>query len=195
MKKLLALLLTVTMLLGGVSAWAQEDEDEVQAMLPVLDSVMRAMVEMDCSYQPQDSAYFWMVLSLLAVNWGQDNLLCEIEENELKVPRQVMQEYASAAFLDYDDLLPIPAESETAMVRYDEAWDAYYVGLGDVGDSYTQIASVSQLEDGSTQVEVTMGSYDVPQMYTMQAVLAPNPYADGMADPVYLYSVSSASLA
>ena len=81
------------------------------------------------------------------------------------------------------------------MVRYDEAWDAYYVGLGDVGDSYTQIASVSQLEDGSTQVEVTMGSYDVPQMYTMQAVLAPNPYADGMADPVYLYSVSSASLA
>ena len=121
--------------------------------------------------------------------------LCELEENELTVPRQVMQEYASAAFLDYDDLLPIPAESETVMVRYDEAWDAYYVGLGDVGDSYTQIASVSQLEDGSTQVEVTMGSYDVPQMYTMQAVLAPNPYADGMADPVYLYSVSSASLA
>ena len=77
MKKLLALLLTVTMLLGGVSAWAQEDEAGVQAMLPVLDSVMRAMVEMDCSYQPQDSAYFWMVLSLLAVNWGQDNLLCE----------------------------------------------------------------------------------------------------------------------
>ena len=36
MKKLLALLLTVTMLLGGVSAWAQEDEAGVQAMLPVL---------------------------------------------------------------------------------------------------------------------------------------------------------------
>ncbi len=193
MKKLLALLLTVSMMFAGISAACAQEDEDVQAMLPVLDSVLRAMVELDCDYQPRDSAYFWAVLSMLAVNWGMDHLLCEIEENELRVPRQVMQEYAAAAFFDYDDLLPV--EDGGFSVRYDEGMDAYYLGLGDAGDSYTEIAGVSQLEDGQTQVEVTLKAGDGALLYTMEALLVPNPYADGIADPIYLYSVSSATLA
>ena len=70
MKKVLLLLLTFAWILTGTSAFVQADaESSIRAMLPVLDSILRASWELDRAYNPADTEYFWTVLGYLSVNW------------------------------------------------------------------------------------------------------------------------------
>lgn len=187
MKRFIAVLITLAVLMSGASLAAQEKDADVEAMLPVLDSVMRAMIDCNCAYAPDYDDYFWTTLCMLAVNWNMDDPLCELVGDELRVPRKLMEEYASAAFSTFDSLLPIG--DDFTLARYDEAWDAYMVGLGDVGDSATHIAGYSFIEDGTVMVDVVMSSHDEPELYTMLAGLEPNP--DGIS---YAYSVNEGIL-
>ncbi|MDO4549530.1 MAG: hypothetical protein Q4D04_15680 [Clostridia bacterium] len=193
MKRIIAVLMVLSMLTMGVPlAAANETRDsDVEAMLPVLDSVMYAMIECNRAYSPDNSEYFWTTLAMIAVNWDIDNPLSEVVDPELRVPRRLMQEYAAAAFANYTDLLPV---EQDGLVRYDEAWDAYFVGLGDKGDIETRISGYSFLEDGTVEVEVVMSSFDEVELYTMTASLEPNPYADAVTGGTYAYSVSEAIL-
>lgn len=194
MKKTLTVLLVVVLLFGALpSAMAQgEPETSMEEMLPVLDSVMRAMVDCNCAYSPDSSAYFWTVLGLLAVNWQSNDPLCEIVDEQLRVPKKLMQEYAAAAFLTYDDLLPL--DGVDGWIAYDADWDAYTVGLGDVGDSYTRIKAVHANGDGTFGVDVAMEDGEGRELYVMTSTLAPNPYADAVSDGTFPYSVSEGIL-
>ena len=193
MKKVLLLLLTFAWILTGTSAFAQADaESSIRAMLPVLDSILRASWELDRAYNPADAEYFWTVLGYLSVNWEAANPQSEVLESELRVPRLLMREYASAAFLEYDDLLPLPEAKEDFFVRYDASWDAYFVRLGDMGESTVTLRNWNQQEDGSISVELTMDAPDVPQLCSLRASMVANPYADSVAEPTFLWSVSAA---
>lgn len=189
MKRLLAAVLAICMLLAA-PAFAEES-GSLEDMHPILDSVLRAM-EGDMVYAPGDSAYFWSVLGLLCINWEWDNPLCEISESELRVPRQAMQEFATAAFLEYSDLLPLP-EGEF-FVRYDEGWDSYFVMMADGGESWTEMSEPTWNEDGTATVDVSLNAYGTPDILVMRATLAANPYADAVTEPTYLYSVSAAEI-
>lgn len=189
MKRLISALLALVLLASGACLAAQDTDSDVEAMLPVLDSVMRAMIERNCAYAPDYADYYWTTLCMLAVNWNIDDALCEVVDNELRVPRKLMEEFAVAAFYNLDALPPI--SDDFTLARYDEAWDAYMVSLGDVGDSYTYIANYEYNEDGTVMVNVVMGSHDEPVLYSMLSTLAPNPNGAGYT---YAYSVTEGIL-
>jgi len=170
----------------------EEDVDGmVQDMMPILDSIVRTIgIEGEGQYDPQDEGCFWYVLQQMGVNWGQTHPLYEKEGDTIILPRQVMQEFASAAFYEYDDLLPVP-EYLAESVAYDEGLDAYRLAPSDMGDSYTELESVTR--DGD-RLNVTVALYvgDGELLGHVDFVLISNPYSDGITDPTYYYSVVDA---
>lgn len=190
MKRFISILMALVLLASGAClAEAQDADADVAAMLPVLDSVMRAMIERNCAYAPDYNDYYWTTLCMLAVNWNIDDPLCEVVGDELRVPRKLMEEYAVAAFHTFDGLPAIG--DDFTLAYYDEAWDAYMVGLGDVGDSFTYIYDYEFIGDGTVMAVVVMGSHDESALYTMLASLAPNPNGEGYT---YAYSVTEGIL-
>ncbi|MPM85375.1 hypothetical protein SDC9_132455 [bioreactor metagenome] len=172
-----------------------DEEETVEAMMPILDSIVRTMCIGDtAAYQPQDPEFFWNMLYLMGVNWGHTHPLVEQTEEYVKVPRQVMQEFASAAFLDYSDLLPVP-ESMAGSLWYDEGLDAYCLAYSDKGDTETKLESVAAGADGSITAVVNL--YETPDTFLnmVEFVLVANPYVDGISEPTYFYTVRSATLA
>lgn len=166
----------------------------IDAMLPAMDSIVRAMgVTGDArEYRPRDPECFWPVLYLMAMNWESEHPLTSVDGDRLIVPRKLMQELASAAFFDYDDLLAdVPSGFSEAAV-YDEALDAYRLALSDAGDSYTEIESFEKHADGS--LGVTVGMYAGREEYLggIRFTLRDNPYVSGITQPTYYYSVSDA---
>lgn len=159
-------------------------DDKIAAMLPVFDSVICVMGE--DGYKPTDKTFFWTTLYLMAVNFENDKIEA-VEDGQLKVPRQVMQEYATAFFKDYSDLLEIPKELSD-IIKYDESWDAYMVNASDRGESFTEIVNYTA-EGENIQVITELKDRDtVYGTYTF--TLITNPYLDAFAAPVYYYTVS-----
>lgn len=151
---------------------------KIEAMEPVFDSLIRAMNETGSKYAPRDQEYFWSTLYLMGVNYGGNNSLVEKEEFEYKVPRKVMQEYASACFLDYDDLLDFPEECS---IQYSEDYDAYILQLSDKGDLEVKVTSIEESKEGYLVTVTASGTY--------QFTIVDNPYASGIADPAFYYTV------
>ncbi len=166
----------------------------VEAMMPILDSILNTMGMTDTTpYAPKDADFFWSVLYLTGVNWGHTHPLIEYNNVHAIIPSQVMQEFASAAFRDYDDLLPLPQSFEDAM-QYDDGLDAYLLALSDRGDSSTTLDSVEANADGSVTALVSL--HIAPDAFwgTMEFNLAANPYAEAISEPTYLYTVQDAKL-
>lgn len=169
-------------------------EKNVEAMMPILDSIIRTLgIEGEFAFDSEDPEIFWSVLYLMGENWGSVHPLVTVEEDfdyTTIVPRQVMQEFASAAFLAYDDLLPIPDDYAQA-VQYDESLDAYRLSPSDMGDAITHLESVSVSEG---VVTVIVGYY-VGEVGTDELLgkfdftLVDNPYADAISDPIFVYTV------
>lgn len=166
----------------------------VEKMQPILDSIVRAIgVEGEGMYIPQDPVCFWSVLYLMGENYGTTHPLVEKQGETVVVPRKVMQEFASAAFCDYDGLLDIP-ESLQTLVQYDQGVDAYLLAPSDMGETKTSVAYWCLLADGTVSVTVTLYQGDdvYPSLGEVRFLLEDNPYADGVAEPIYLYSVMAA---
>lgn len=165
-------------------------EERMEGMMPILDSIVRAMgVGGTVAYAPKDGEFFWNVLYLMGENWGTTHSLVTKEDDTVIVPRKVMQEFASAAFLDYSDLLPVP-ESMAQSVQYDEGLDAYRLAPSDMGNTSTRLEDVCAGADGAICASVAL--YEEPDtlLGTLEFTLADNPYVDGIRDPSYFYSVS-----
>lgn len=166
-------------------------EDKVQAMQPIMDSIIRTMgVEGEYSYAPRDPEFFWTVLHLMAVNWGTTHSYVEIEDDgTIRAPRQVMQEFASAAFLDYDDLLPVPPQN--AEILYDDAWDSYFFLSADAGDTKSSIEEIKQESNERLAVTVFLRDAEGDVLGSFVFILVPNPYLDGIVSPNYYYSIEA----
>lgn len=192
MKKLVLIILAL--MLAGMPCAMADEYDKAANMAPIIDSVVRAMVEAgiqgEAGYAPRDAEFFWSVMYLMGVNWSKDNPLCEMDGDSIRVPRKVMQEYATAAFLDYDDLLPLP--DDTA-ISYDERGDAYIMPMSDMGDTKVSYADVSPGKK-RILVEAVLLDGEENQLATVNFVLVDNPYADAVTDPTFLLTVKRARL-
>lgn len=172
------------------SSWGEA----LQNMLMPMDALMMCAVEEEKNYDPADPEFFWGALFRELGNHSDASSLITTNENwELQVPRQVAQEFATGLFADYSDLLAVP-DSLSSIIRYDESWDAYILSPGDRGLSSAEILSVSETEDGGYDVMARL--YDVTDSSDICVYLfhlVPNAYADGITDPLFLYSVESMS--
>ena len=172
------------------SSWGEA----LQNMLMPMDALMMCAVEEEKNYDPADPEFFWGALFRELGNHSDASSLITTNENwELQVPRQVAQEFATGLFADYSDLLAVP-DSLSSIIRYDESWDAYILSPGDRGLSAAEILSVSETEDGGYDVMARL--YDVTDSSDICVYLfhlVPNAYADGITDPLFLYSVESMS--
>ena len=172
---------------------AEVDEStrvKLDAMQPVFDSIIRSMRAQPEDKQRYDSAdpdFFWSVLYHLCTNFAKRHPLVEETDGQYRVPRKVMQEFASACFGEYNDLLELPAESG---IVYDESRDAYLAGMSDMGDSYTQIVSYEMEgeEQYALQIDLLTSGEEVP-LATYHFIVTANPYIDGISDPIFYYTV------
>ena len=172
------------------SSWGEA----LQNMLMPMDALMMCAVEEEKNYDPADPEFFWGALFRELGNHSDTSSLITTNENwELQVPRQVAQEFATGLFADYSDLLAVP-DSLSSIIRYDESWDAYILSPGDRGLSAAEILSASETEDGGYDVTARLCDVtDSSDICVYLFHLGPNAYADGITDPLFLYSVESMS--
>ena len=176
---------------GLSSGW---DETLLNMLMP-MDALMMTAVEQGQDYDPSSPEFFWGALYReLGLYAGASSLITTEESGEIKVPRQTAQEFATGLFADYSDLPALP-ESLSSMIRYDEGWDAYFLSPGDRGLSAAELLTASLTEDGG--YDMTARLYDVTDssdICVYRFHLVPNAYADGITEPLFLYSVESMSL-
>lgn len=176
---------------GLSSGW---DETLLNMLMP-MDALMMTAVEQGQDYDPSSPEFFWGALYRELGLYADASSLITVEESgEIKVPRQTAQEFATGLFADYSDLPALP-ESLSSMIRYDEGWDAYFLSPGDRGLSAAELLTASLTEDGG--YDMTARLYDVTDssdICVYRFHLVPNAYADGITEPLFLYSVESMSL-
>ena len=176
---------------GLNSGW---DETLLHMLMP-MDALMMTAVEQGQGYDPSSPEFFWGALYRELGLYADASSLITVEESgEIKVPRQTAQEFATGLFAAYSDLPALP-ESLSSMIRYDEGWDAYFLSPGDRGLSAAELLTASPTEDGG--YDMTARLYDVTDssdICVYRFHLVPNAYADGITDPLFLYSVESMSL-
>ena len=176
---------------GLSSGW---DETLLNMLMP-MDALMMTAVEQGQDYDPSSPEFFWGALYReLGLYADASSLITTEESGEIKVPRQTAQEFATGLFADYSDLPALP-ESLSSMIRYDEGWDAYFLSPGDRGLSAAELLTASLTEDGG--YDMTARLYDVTDssdICVYRFHLVSNAYADGITDPLFLYSVESMSL-
>ncbi|MEG1811227.1 MAG: hypothetical protein RR232_06440 [Clostridia bacterium] len=167
-----------------------EVEQKLNAMMPALDSVMRAMGE-QTEYAPKDQNFFWSTLYLMGANWSKVNALIELKDGKIQVPHKVMQEFATGAFLDYGDLLPLPSSMEGS-IKYDEGMDKYVLSASDAGDAYAMLGEHTLNADGSITLSASLLDWNDTTIGTYTFELKANPYVDGITEPIFYYSIASA---
>lgn len=168
---------------------------KMEKMLPVFDGLVRALDSDDPEYNGKKPEFFWSVLMIMVNNFGYQNQLIEIVDDGYKVPEQVLQEYASAAFLQYDDLLKIPADY-AGIVEYRPEWDGYFIGGSDGGMTYVELQSAKENGDGTYTAKVDYkieaeGEDGGETLSSFIFTLEDNPYVSGITNPDFFYSVKS----
>lgn len=167
-----------------------EQKDEISHMTAPIDSVIRCMLENNMSYDPSDPEFFWTSLSYFVGAYGQNHTLAELTDSTITLPKKAVQEHAIALFADYDDLLPLP-EDLSDRVTYDESTDSYTFSLGDIGLSTTELSD-ERMENGVLTLQANLlSTMDGSAIGTWKVTMTENTYADGITDPIYLYSISS----
>lgn len=167
-----------------------EQKDEISHMTAPIDSVIRCMLENNMEYDPSDPEFFWTSLSYFAGAYGQNHVDAKLTDDSITLPKKAVQEHAIALFADYDDLLPLPEELSDR-VTYDESTDSYTFSLGDIGLSTTEL-TYERMENGVLTLEADLNStLDGASIGAWTVTLTENTYADGITDPIYLYSISS----
>ena len=119
---------------------------DLASMAAPIQALTRAMAGDGYTYDPYLPVFFWTSLQHALSLSGGDHTLVQPAGDELQVPRQVAQEFATALFLNYNDLPPLP--DTLPGIRYDEGWDAYFLGQ-EAAPSAIPIAVTSVTPGGS----------------------------------------------
>lgn len=200
MKKILALLLSCTLLFSLASCKKQEeipsDETVVASMKDPIDSLARCMVENQVEYAPEDPEFFWTALYYFAGAYsnGHEGVEMLSDTYQLKVPTSVMEEYAIALFSDYNGLPDLP-EALQGNISYDAEADAYLLYEGDVGLCETRLSNIESTEDGYTLTAELWGTDEEGALIAaFDVTLVRNTFSDDIETPAYLCSVSSMTM-
>jgi len=167
-------------------------DEKVRAMEPVLDSIARAMSELNTSYAPADSSYFWTTLYLLSNNFGsQYPGITKNDSGSTVVSTKTMQELAAACFSTYSKLLALP--DDLSSVTYDADADQYVCSPSDMSDAKCTVTACEKNADGSLAVTLTVTDATDTAVASYAFTLVDNPSIAQAASPIYYYSVSKAS--
>lgn len=174
---------------------ADQDQQKLEAMLPIFDSVIRVIFSGDRdmnikNYSSKNANLTWSILYHIAVNHGDLHPLIKVDNDAMHVPSKTMQEFASACFADYQDLVSPPRSFEA--IKFNNAWNSYDLQLSDSGPSYCKVLQTNPLGEGTYSVNV--GFYDdeeEPLSATFVFIVKPNPYAKNISDALFSYSVES----
>ncbi len=163
--------------------------NEMANMSQPIDALLQTMLVEKTVYSPEDNDFFWDALTLFAAGYGGEHQLATETDNAIEMPSQAVQEFASVLFSDYDDLLPLPENYENA--AYDEAYDQYVFSKIELVDTTVDLTLLSA-ENGVYEVEATMKNNLLDKKVgTWLVTMIDNPYADGITNPTYLYSIAS----
>ncbi len=166
-------------------------ENNLENMLMPMDALMMCMVENNYEYNVSDPTVFWASLYYMLGNYGTKRDLVTVGNSDMTVPRQVVQEYATALFADYEELPEIP-ENLKAAIHYEEDSDSYIVSLGDRGMSQSKVVDYADNGDGTyTVVARLCGTDDDSTICEWNFTLVENSYADGIQNPLFLYSIKN----
>ncbi len=199
MKKLFALLLTGILAFSMAACKGEPEINEaeaIEAMAAPLDAMARCMLENDLTYAPDDPEFFWSALYYFTSSYSAAHPQVTQEEGsyQLKIPTPVMEEHAAALFADYDDLFPLPSIMK-GNISYDPEADAYFVSRGDIGLSEIRLSDITEHGDGYT---LTAQLWDIVEkeehIASFSVTLAKNACADGIEEPMYLFSISDMTL-
>lgn len=195
-KKLFALLLAMVMVLGLAACNKPKEpapaDPDISCMQAPIDALARCMLENDMEYDPEDPDFFWTALYYFTGAYGLEHELVKENDNyQLVVPTKTMQEHATALFADYDDLMELP-DIMLGNVAYDEAEDAYLVSQGDKGLSEMRLTAFEETEEGfDVTAELWATGPEEELIASFNVTLVENAYADGIQNPIYLFSVAS----
>ncbi len=166
---------------------SKQEQKELEAMLPMYASILRAMRETGKPYSFEDAAFVWTVLYELTSRYGAGFALVEeIGEKRLRIPRKMVQELATEAFGTYTDL---PELVKGIPMEYDDAWDAYLVrqAVKDTKDS-TRVTAMQR--DGKDRYTVTVQwTAEGKKPDTYRFTVGQNQYRDAINDPEFPLSV------
>lgn len=176
----------------GAPVAGQNISEDFSIMRNPVDSLIRCMIENNMEYEPRNPVFFWKAIFYFASGYGEGEELTEVYDNEIKISRQKVQEYATVLFYDYDDLMEIPEEVSN-FVTYDESYDAYIFKRGDVGLAYSSIESVKNTDNGYNVVAdfYTMGDKNMELDSKWNVEMVDNPYVSGITELKYLYTIKS----
>lgn len=169
-----------------------DTEAELEAMLPVLDSLAVSMnvgsadPAFQVTYSTDDSHLIWNQLWRLCSDWLSHDAAYR-DGDVLLVPASVMEACAKAAFgTRWNPLPAIPNVSAGGTVVYDPAADAYRVSVGADDGHYSVVESYAA--DGSALL-VNSGLYDTTDQRVGGLTARLEPAADGA---LYPYAVMEA---
>lgn len=206
MKKMIAMILSLTLLLGMTACEKKQDQDAsiststqqdaekqkemaLQKMQEPIDALIRCMAENDMEYEPKDPEFFWTALTYFVAQYGEDHPSAKAEDDVIRLNTKATQEMAIALFADYDDLLELP-ESLKDQVYFDDATEEYiFTDVAD-DDFETKIMVEEEREDEIIVTASLRMISDDTRIGVWNVVLTENTYADGITDPLYLYSVA-----
>lgn len=142
---------------------SEEDGKNINAMLPIMDSIMRSIgIDSDTKYDAKSDELIWSVLYLTGVNWGMsiepetaEPTVTTDEQGYVTVAASTMEDYAAAAF-GGERSIPKIAASLAESVTFDNSSKAYRLAPSDMGDTVAGIESITP--DGSA-VKVSTGLY------------------------------------
>lgn len=169
---------------------------EQQNMLPVMDALVMCMEENSYSYDSTNPEFYWSALFYVTNQCGLERegngVTSDGVEGIMKVYYRVVQEFATATFADYTDLMDIPDGVEYVKLNPDDN-EEYWFNMGDRGNIASKIVSWETESDGSqTVVTQIYDSVDDEVIAEYKFVLVDNTYADGVSSPTFIYSVKSA---
>lgn len=173
------------------------DESTLTEKQKNMKAAMQALVfcntESNLEYAPKDPTYFWTALQHVALSCGDLRPDCVTQDEttgDMSVYDRTCQEFATAIFYDYSDLLELPKNFDR--VTKDEANEAFIFTYGEMGVLTTEIASWTENADGTQTVEVQLvDPTDEPKSVEAiyQFTLIDNPFADAISEPLFYYSV------
>lgn len=193
---LLCLILCACVPIPGAMA---ATDDDIEGMLPVFDSIMRAMMYGETRYDPLDPEFFWEAVYYMAVDFTFDDSGGDVDfdcgSSELILSAIAVREMAIALFADYEGLLPIP-DTASYLAEYDDEMNAYRFSLSDAGDSFIKIDRYElSLQNFVFVVYASLVGYDEDEtLLSVKFELLPNTDSGDIIVRYYPYSVISAEL-
>lgn len=148
-----------------------ETDLAVQQMLPVLDSMTRALsMEGETDFRADNAKLLWTTLYLMGVNWGTLDARVTTQDDAILLPEEVATEWAAVLCGESRALPEIP---QGGVIQHAQDEAAYRLTLSDLGNSDVQLDSYITDDTGICEVKMGLYAQDGQRLSGVDFVLVP----------------------